>query len=47
LVSGSVKAGSVSYPLLLFGAGVSLVVLFYVAKMASETINRLTLKGLD
>ena len=47
LVSGSVKSGGVSYPLLLFGALVSLVALFYVAKTASETINRLTLKGVD
>jgi hypothetical protein len=42
-----VKSGGVSYPFLLFGAVVSLVALFYVAKTASETINRLTLKGVD
>ena len=47
LVSSSVKSGSVSYPSLLFGAVLSLVALFYVAKTASETINRLTLKGVD
>ncbi len=47
LVSGSVKSGGVSYPLLLFGAVASLVVLFYVTKIASETINQLTLKGVD
>jgi uncharacterized membrane protein YdjX (TVP38/TMEM64 family) len=44
LVSGSAKQSGVSYPLLAFGVVISLLVLFYVTKIASETINRLSLE---
>jgi len=44
LVSGSAKQSGVSYPLLAFGVVISLLVLFYVTKIASETINRLRLE---
>ena len=42
LVSGSAKQGGVSYPLLASGVVISLLVLFYVTKIAGETINRLS-----
>ena len=44
LVSGSAKQSGVSYPVLAFGVVISLLVLFYVTKIASETINRLSLE---
>lgn len=44
LVSGSAKQSGVSYPVLAFGVVISLLVLFYVTKIASETINRLRLE---
>jgi uncharacterized membrane protein YdjX (TVP38/TMEM64 family) len=44
LVSGSAKQSGVSYPLLALGVVISLLVLFYVTKIASETINRLSLE---
>ena len=44
LVSGSAKQSGVSYPLLALGVVMSLLVLFYVTKIARETINRLTLE---
>ena len=47
LVSGSAKQSSVSYPLLTLGVVISLLVLFYVTKIASETINRLSLEKSD
>ena len=47
LVSGSAKQGSVSYPLLVSGVVISLLVLFYVTKIAGETINRLSLDKSD
>jgi len=43
LVSGSAKQSGVSYPLLASGVVISLLVLFYVTKIAGETINRLSL----
>ncbi len=42
LVSGSAKQSGVSYPLLALGVVISLLVLFYVTKIARETINRLS-----
>ena len=42
LVSGSTKQSSVSYPLLALGVIIALLVLTYVTKVASETINRLS-----
>lgn len=42
LVSGSAKQSGVSYPLLALGVVVSLLVLFYITKMAGATINRLS-----
>ena len=47
LVNGSAKQGNVSYPLLALGVFISLMVLFYVTKIASETINRLSLDKSD
>jgi len=47
LVNGSAKQGNVSYPLLALGVLISLMVLFYVTKIASETINRLSLDKSD
>ena len=47
LVSGSAKQSGVSYPLLTLGVVISLLVLFYVTKIASETINRLSLEKSD
>ncbi len=44
LVSGAAKQSGVSYPLLALGVVMSLLVLFYVTKIARETINRLTLE---
>ena len=44
LVSGPAKQSGVSYPLLALGVVMSLLVLFYVTKIARETINRLTLE---
>lgn len=42
LVSGSAKHSAVSYPLLGIGLVISVLVLFYVAKIASETVHRLS-----
>jgi uncharacterized membrane protein YdjX (TVP38/TMEM64 family) len=42
LVSGSAKQIGVSYPLLALGVVISLLVLFYVTKIAGEAINRLS-----
>jgi uncharacterized membrane protein YdjX (TVP38/TMEM64 family) len=47
LVSGSTKQSDVSYPLLALGVVISLLVLFYVTKIANETINRLSLEKSD
>jgi len=47
LVSGSAKQSDVSYPLLALGVVISLLVLFYVTKIAGETINRLSLEKSD
>ena len=47
LVSGSAKQSGVSYPLLALGVVISLLVLFYVTKIAGETINRLSLEKSD
>ena len=47
LVSGSAKQSCVSFPLLAVGVVISLLVLFYVTKIASETINRLSLEKSD
>jgi uncharacterized membrane protein YdjX (TVP38/TMEM64 family) len=47
LVSGSAKESDVSYPLLVSGVVISLLVLFYVTKIAGETINRLSLEKSD
>ncbi|PKM10464.1 MAG: TVP38/TMEM64 family protein [Gammaproteobacteria bacterium HGW-Gammaproteobacteria-3] len=47
LVSGSAKQGGVSYPLLVSGVVISLLVLFYVTKIAGKTINRLSLEKSD
>lgn len=44
LVSGSAKQSGVSYPLLALGVAITLLVLSYVTKTASETINRLRLE---
>ena len=44
LVSGTAKQSSISYPLLALGLVVSLLVLFFVTKIARETINRLSLE---
>ena len=44
LVSGSAKQSGVSYPLLALGVVISLLVLYYVTKIAAETINRLSLE---
>jgi uncharacterized membrane protein YdjX (TVP38/TMEM64 family) len=42
LVSGSAKQSVVSFPLLVSGMVISLLVLFYITKTARETINRLS-----
>ncbi len=42
LVSGSTQQSGVSYPLLALGVIVLLTVLFYVTKIAGESINRLS-----
>lgn len=42
LFSGSAKQSDVPYPLLALGVVVSLLVLFYVTKIARETINQLS-----
>jgi uncharacterized membrane protein YdjX (TVP38/TMEM64 family) len=42
LVSGSAKQSGVSYPLLALGVVISVLVLFYVTKIARETINQLS-----
>jgi len=47
LVSGSAKQSGVSYPLLAIGVVISLLVLYYVTKIARETINRLSLEKSD
>ena len=47
LVSGSAKQSGVSYPLLALGVVISLLVLYYVTKIAAETINRLSLEKSD
>jgi hypothetical protein len=47
LVSGSAKQSGVSYPLLALGAVILLAVLFYVTKIAGESINRLSLENSD
>ena len=47
LVSGSAKQSGVSYPLLALGVVISVLVLFYVTKIARETINRLTSERSD
>ena len=47
LVSGSAKQSGVSYPLLALGVVISLLVLYYVTKIAAETINRLSLEKPD
>ena len=47
LVSGSAKQSGVSYPLLTLGVVISLLVLTYVTKIASETINRLSSEKAD
>jgi uncharacterized membrane protein YdjX (TVP38/TMEM64 family) len=44
LVSGTAKQSGVSYPLLVLGVVISLLVLFYVTNIAGETINRLSLE---
>ena len=41
LVSGSAKQSGVSYPLLALGLAITLAVLFYITKIAGETITRL------
>jgi uncharacterized membrane protein YdjX (TVP38/TMEM64 family) len=41
LVSGSAKQSGVSYPLLVLGLAITLAVLFYITKIAGETITRL------
>ena len=45
LVSGSAKQSGVSFPLLAFGVVISLLVLYYVTKIAGETIHRLNLEN--
>ena len=47
LVSGSAKQSGVSYPLLALGVVISLLVLYYVTKIAGETIHRLSLENSD
>jgi uncharacterized membrane protein YdjX (TVP38/TMEM64 family) len=47
LVSGSAKQSGVSYPLLVLGVVISLLVLYYVTKIAGETIHRLNLENSD
>ena len=47
LVSGSTKQSSVSYPLLALGVVITLLVLFYVTKVAGETINRMSSEKSD
>jgi uncharacterized membrane protein YdjX (TVP38/TMEM64 family) len=42
LVSGSTKQSGVSFPLLVLGVVISLLVLFYITKTARETINQLS-----
>lgn len=42
LVSGSTQQSGVSYPLLALGVVILLAVLFYVTKIAGESINRLS-----
>ena len=42
LVSGSAKQSGVSYPLLALGVVISVLVLYYVTKIARETINQLS-----
>ena len=41
LVSGTEQQGGISYPLLALGLAITLAVLFYVTKIAGETITRL------
>jgi uncharacterized membrane protein YdjX (TVP38/TMEM64 family) len=45
LVSGSTKQSAVSYPLLALGVAISVLVLFYVTKIASETIHKISLEN--
>ena len=47
LVSGSAKQSGVSYPLLALGVVISLLVLYYVTKIAGETVNRMSLEKSD
>ncbi len=47
LVSGTANQTRVSYPLLALGVVISLLVLFYVAKIADETITRLSSEESD
>jgi uncharacterized membrane protein YdjX (TVP38/TMEM64 family) len=47
LVSGSAKQSGVSYPLLALGVVITLLVVFYVTKIAGETINRLSTEKPD
>jgi uncharacterized membrane protein YdjX (TVP38/TMEM64 family) len=42
LVSGSTRQSGVSYPLLALGVVISVLVLYYVTKIARETINQLS-----
>lgn len=44
LAGGPARQGEVSYPLLVLGAVISLLVLIYVAKTAGATLNRLNLE---
>jgi uncharacterized membrane protein YdjX (TVP38/TMEM64 family) len=45
LVSDSAKQSGVSYPLLALGVVISLLVLYYVTKIAGETIHKLSLEN--
>ena len=47
LVSGSAKQSGVSFPLLAVGIVISLLVLYYVTKIAGETVHRLSLENTD
>jgi len=47
LVSGSAKQSDVSYPLLALGVLISVLVLYYVTKIARETINQLNSESPD
>ena len=47
LVSGSAKQSDVSYPLLALGLLISVLVLYYVTKIARETINQLNSESPD